>query len=57
MDKNYTKQVYTIFFMRGDVYNISAYSSSDAYKLCRVHNPETASWDVLKIVNEKGYEC
>lgn len=42
--------------MRGDVKEVKASSVNTAIAMCKALYPETTSWDILKVINEKGKE-
>lgn len=48
---------YTIYYMRGNVYHIMAYSESQAFKLLWVAHPECRTWDLLKVEVEELKPC
>ncbi len=43
---------YTIYFMRGNKYEVEATSETGAFTILHKAYPETYTWDILKVVND-----
>jgi len=45
---------YIVYFMRGDKFTVQALSEADALKKCWKDQPQTRSWDVLKVQRKEN---